>query len=57
LEAATRAFAEAEGLGLGRVAQPARAALTGRAASPGLFEVLAALGREEALGRLHDAAL
>ncbi len=56
LEAATRAFAEAEGLGLGRVAQPARAALTGRAASPGLFEVLAALGREEALGRLRDAA-
>ena len=56
LEAATRAFAEAEGLGLGRVAQPARAALTGRAASPGLFEVLEALGREEALGRLRDAA-
>ncbi|MDE0406465.1 MAG: glutamate--tRNA ligase, partial [Alphaproteobacteria bacterium] len=56
-EAGTRAFAEAEGLGLGRVAQPARAALTGRAASPGLFEVLAALGREEALGRLRDAAL
>lgn len=57
LEAATRAFAEAEGLGLGRIAQPARAALTGRTASPGLFEVLAALGRDEALGRLHDAAL
>ena len=57
LEAATRAFAEAEGLGLGRIAQPTRAALTGRTASPGLFEVLAALGRDEALGRLHDAAL
>ena len=56
LESATRAFADAEGLGLGRVAQPARVALTGRTASPGLFEVLAALGREEALGRLHDAA-
>ena len=56
LEGATRAFAESEGLGLGRVAQPARAALTGRTASPGLFEVLAALGREEALGRLRDAA-
>ena len=56
LEAETRAFAASEGLGLGRVAQPARAALTGRTASPGLFEVLAALGREEALGRLHDAA-
>ena len=57
LEAVTRSFAEAEGLGLGRVAQPARAALTGRTASPGLFEVLAALGRDEALGRLRDAAL
>ncbi len=56
LETATRAFAETEGLGLGRVAQPARAALTGRTASPGLFEVLAALGRDEALGRLRDAA-
>ena len=56
LETATRAFAETEGLGLGRVAQPARAALTGRTASPGLFEVLAALGRDEALGRLCDAA-
>ena len=56
LETATRAFAEIEGLGLGRVAQPARAALTGRTASPGLFEVLAALGRDEALGRLRDAA-
>ena len=57
LESTTRAFAEAEGLGLGRIAQPARAALTGRTASPGLFEVLAALGRDEALGRLGDAAL
>ncbi|MCY3982277.1 MAG: glutamate--tRNA ligase [Alphaproteobacteria bacterium] len=56
LEAATRAFATSEDIGLGRVAQPARAALTGRTASPGLFEVLAALGREEALGRLRDAA-
>ncbi len=55
LEAATRAFAEAEGLKLGRVAQPARAALTGRTASPGLFELLAALGPDEALGRLEDA--
>ena len=54
LEAATRDFAEREGIGLGRVAQPVRAALTGRTASPGLFEVMAALGREETLGRLAD---
>jgi glutamyl-tRNA synthetase len=54
LEAAVRAFAEVEGVKLGRVAQPMRAALTGRAASPPLFEVMAALGREESLGRLGD---
>ena len=54
LEAATRDFAEREGIGLGRVAQPVRAALTGRTASPGLFEVMVVLGREEALSRLAD---
>jgi glutamyl-tRNA synthetase len=56
LEAAVRRFAEAEGVKLGRVAQPLRAALTGRTASPPIFEVLAALGREESLGRLADRA-
>ena len=35
------------------VAQPARVALTGRTASPGLFEVIEVLGREEALARLE----
>jgi glutamyl-tRNA synthetase len=53
-EAATRAFAESSNLKLGAVAQPLRAALTGRTTSPGIFEVLAVLGREECLARLGD---
>ena len=56
LEAAARAFAEAKGLKLGEVAQPLRAALTGKAASPPLFEMLALLGREESLIRLRAYA-
>ncbi|MCB1835501.1 MAG: glutamate--tRNA ligase, partial [Geminicoccaceae bacterium] len=56
LEAELRAFAEAEGIGFGKVAQPLRAALTGRAASPGLFEVMRVLGKDEVLARLGDAA-
>jgi glutamyl-tRNA synthetase len=55
LEAACRAAAEAAGLGFGKLAQPLRAALTGRAVSPGLFELMRILGREEVLGRLEDA--
>jgi len=56
LEAALRAYAEGKGVKLGDVAQPLRAALTGRAHSPGIFDVLAALGRDESLGRIRDAA-
>ena len=56
-EAAMRAFAEANGLKLGAVAQPLRVALTGRTTSPGIFDVLAVLGREESLNRLADQAL
>ena len=55
LEEAVRQVAEDAGLGLGKVAQPLRAALTGRTTSPGIFDVLTLLGREEALGRLDDA--
>jgi len=55
-EAAVRAFAEREGAKLGAVAQPLRAALTGRTTSPGIFDVLAVLGREESLARLADQA-
>jgi glutamyl-tRNA synthetase len=53
-EAAVRAFAEKSGLKLGKVAQPLRAALTGRSTSPGVFDVLATLGREESLARIAD---
>ncbi|MBR0783152.1 glutamate--tRNA ligase [Bradyrhizobium iriomotense] len=53
-EAALRAFAEENSLKLGSVAQPLRAALTGRTTSPGIFEVLDVLGRQESLGRLKD---
>jgi glutamyl-tRNA synthetase len=54
LEAAVRGFAEAEGVKLGTIAQPLRAALTGSAASPPIFDVLVALGRKETLARLAD---
>jgi len=56
LEDAVKAFAEEKDLKLGKVAQPLRAALTGSSVSPGIFEVLAALGREESLGRIRDQA-
>ena len=49
------AQAEAAGVKLGQLAQPLRAALTGAPASPGIFEVMAVLGREEVLARLADA--
>lgn len=52
LESAVKAFAEMRGVKLGNVAQPLRAALTGSTVSPGIFEVLAVLGREDSLGRL-----
>ena len=55
LDAAARKLAEAEGLKLGQIAQPLRAAVTGSSQSPGLFEVLEALGRDESLGRIEDA--
>ena len=54
LEEVVRRVAEDAGLGLGKVAQPLRAALTGRSTSPGIFDVLVLLGRDESLGRLDD---
>ena len=56
LEDAARTFAEANGLKLGDVAQPLRAALTGKTVSPPLFAMLALLGREESLHRLRAYA-
>jgi glutamyl-tRNA synthetase len=55
IEAAVRRHVEDAGIKLGQVAQPLRAALTGRSASPGIFEVMAALGRAETRGRIEDA--
>jgi len=49
-----KAIAEAAELGLGKLAQPMRAALTGSTSSPGIFDVLILLGKEESLGRLTD---
>lgn len=57
IDAALRAFAEAQGLKLGQVAQPLRAALTGSNVSPGIDAVLVALGREEALARIAAASV
>jgi glutamyl-tRNA synthetase len=54
LEAAVRDFADRAGVKLGAVAQPLRAAVTGRTTSPGIFDVLAVLGKADSLARLHD---
>ena len=56
IEGKVRIYAEEAGAKLGQVAQPLRAALTGRSVSPGVFDVLAVLGREESLARLRDQA-
>jgi glutamyl-tRNA synthetase len=53
LEGAARSFVAENGFKLGDVAQPLRAALTGKTASPPLFEMLSLLGREESLVRLR----
>ena len=57
LEAAVKSHAEATGIKLGKFAQPLRAALTGTSTSPGIFDVLAVLGRAEAVGRISDQCL
>lgn len=54
VEDAVRAAAEAESLKLGKIAQPLRAALTGTTVSPGIFDVLDVLGREQSIGRIRD---
>ena len=54
IDAAMRALAEAKGLKLGKLAQPLRAALTGRTVSPGIFEVMVLIGRDESMARLED---
>ena len=54
LEAIVRDYAETRSLKLGKIAQPLRAALTGRAISPPVFDVMAVLGKAEALARIRD---
>ncbi|MGE3992298.1 glutamate--tRNA ligase [Pseudorhodoplanes sp.] len=55
-EAAVRTYAECENVKLGSVAQPLRAALTGRITSPGIFDVLAVLGKADSLARIREQA-
>jgi glutamyl-tRNA synthetase len=54
LEELVRVVAQEAEVGLGKVAQPLRAALTGRGTSPGIFDVLVLLGREESLARIGN---
>ena len=56
-DAAVRQVAETTGLKLGKLAQPLRAALTGKTTSPGIFDVLALLGKDESLARISDQML
>jgi glutamyl-tRNA synthetase len=56
LEDSVRKFSEETGAKLGKIAQPLRAAVTGRAVSPPVFDVLEVLGRDEALARIADSA-
>jgi glutamyl-tRNA synthetase len=55
MEASLRGVAEREGVGAGKLFQPLRVALTGVAATPGIFDVLELLGRERSLARIADA--
>ncbi len=54
VENSIREYAEAAGTKLGKIAQPLRCALTGTTTSPGVFDVMAVLGRQESLARLSD---
>jgi len=54
LDAAVRKVADEAGVKLGKLAQPLRAALTGRTTSPGIFDVLVLLGQAESLTRIAD---
>ncbi|MEO7966831.1 MAG: glutamate--tRNA ligase [Gemmatimonadaceae bacterium] len=56
MEEALRSLAETLGIGGGKIFQPLRVALTGVAATPGIFDVLVAIGRERSLARL-DASI
>ena len=55
LEAAAQTVAEANEIGLGKIAAPLRAALAGRAVTPSVFDMMLVIGREETLARIADA--
>jgi len=55
LENAFKAVMEKTGLKLGKIAQPVRLALTGRTASPGIFEIIEIIGKDKVLSRIKDA--
>lgn len=57
LEATVKQMAEELGIGLGKIAQPLRASLTGQTTSPGIFDVLALLGKDESLARISAQAV
>ena len=57
LETITKAFAEQREIKLGKIAQPLRAALTGCAVSPGIYDVMVTLGRDETLARISDQSV
>lgn len=54
LEQAAKTVADENGVGLGKIAGPLRAALAGRTATPSVFDMMTALGRDESLARLQD---
>ena len=56
IEAQIVAWLEPQGLHTKDIAHPVRVALTGRGSSPGLFDVVAGLGRERAIARLRTGA-
>jgi glutamyl-tRNA synthetase len=55
LEDVFKAVMDETGLKLGKIAQPVRVALTGKTASPGIFEIIAILGKERVIPRLRKA--
>jgi glutamyl-tRNA synthetase len=55
LEETFKAVMAETGLKLGKIAQPVRVALSGRSASPGIFEIIAIIGKEKTLVRLRRA--
>ncbi|MEM8572147.1 MAG: glutamate--tRNA ligase [Pseudomonadota bacterium] len=56
LEGIVRGYAKEKSVGLGKIAQPLRVALTGRTVSPSVFEMMAILGKDESLARINDCA-